>query len=242
MHIRLSHFLAALLLRITVLSAMGQMTGDMADVAKMTPAEAERFLQQPNSGRVELKFIESIFQAQRLDLISVAWRISYKGFVQDQAAKLPDTAFKEEVLLLMLRTDSMAWPDTIKYGSRGIFENTDPYTPLIRKYLPNVEPTVSLINSREARSRLVAQIEEARKLGKTTQSEQPDNSQPETLALPPKLSAAEQSAAPRPEPDPAAIEGQPAPVPEGRQTAVWPLVVGIFALVVVVVFALKRRT
>ena len=83
-------------------------------------------------------------------------------------AKLPDTAFKEEVLLMMLRTDSMVWPDTITYGSRGIFENTDPYTPLIRKYLPNVEPTVSLINSRGARSSLVAQIEEVRRKKRST--------------------------------------------------------------------------
>jgi hypothetical protein len=83
---------------------------------------------------------------------------------------------------MMLQTDSRYWPDTILYGSRGILENTDPFTPVIQRYLPEVESTLKLIDSRQARLRLVAMIEHAR--GAEAAGERAQETQPEELRPP----------------------------------------------------------
>lgn len=127
----------------------------------MTVTEAEQLIEQSPTGPQIREFIYGALESERLDLAKVAW-IRLGNWLRNDISEMPDSRFKEDVLLMMLQTDCGYWPDTITYGSRGIISTTEPFTPLIQKYLPDVKPSVSLLESRQARLRLVAQIEHAR--------------------------------------------------------------------------------
>jgi hypothetical protein len=173
------------------LEGQAQVNAELHRFSDMTVTEAEQYLRQPLNGEQASKFVHALFEARRLDLIKVAWLGSSSGgssgWVVDEVAGLPESPFKEDVLLLMLKTDSFRWPDVVPYGSRGILENTEPYTALIRKYLPNVEPTLRLIDTRDARLKLVARIEEARRTKEESRPEQRD----QIINTPPRESASQ---------------------------------------------------
>jgi hypothetical protein len=154
--------------------------------SEMTVTEAQQYLRRPLTGERENEFVHAIFETRRFDLIKVAW-LSSPSRAVEEVTVLPESSFKENVLLLMLKTDSFRWPDVVPYGSRGVLENTEPFTALILKYLPNVEPTLKLIDTREARLKLVAQIEEARRTKEQSRPEQRD----QIINAPPRESASQ---------------------------------------------------
>ena len=203
----------------------------------MTIAEAEQFLLQTSGGPETHDFVLAAFEAKRLDLVKVGWRSSSShSWIRDEAPLLPDSPFKEDVSLLMLRTDSRYWAYLTTYGSSGIFETTEPFTTLIRKYLPKVEPTLNLINTRATRLGLVAQIEEARK--------SKDYARPPAEAGPISLPSQQPPAnAPNPN-DPAPMPAiPPASVPEAvkTQSAMWLWICAIAAVCFGVAVALIKR-
>src|SRR4030095_14975039 len=158
---RCSHYFAIFLVGFAPGLAVSQVKSPNIDFSTLTVSEAKELMKNGFSGEERQEFVGRVFESKRLDLVEVAW-LGLVIRMDDDIANLPDSSFKEDVLLLMLRTDSLNWPDAITFGLRGILENTEPFTGLIKKYLPGVEPTVQLIATRQARLRLVAQIEHAR--------------------------------------------------------------------------------
>jgi hypothetical protein len=170
-------FFAFLFFSLTATIAVSQENISNSRFATMSVAEAQELSGESLSRDETDEFIRGVLDSKRIELIKVAWA-KFGSRVGDEVAKLPDSPFKEDVLLMMLKTDSYHWPDTILYGSRGTLGTTEPFTALIRKYFPRAEPTLSLIKTREARLQLVAEIEGAR--GAANRSE-PLEEQPSTI-------------------------------------------------------------
>lgn len=168
----------------------------------MTIEDAKEIIREPLSGQETQELIDAVLESERLDLAKVAW-VRLGARIRNNVDALPYSRCKEDVLLMMLQTDCGYWPDTITYGSRGIISTTKPFTSLIQRYLPEVKPSVSLLESRQARLRLVAQIEHAR--GAEAAAQREEERQKEALpppspspATPTPSNAAATSATPTP--------------------------------------------
>ena len=129
--------------------------------AELSVAEAEEFFKHIEDGETQCAFIHAAFVAKRLDLVKVAF-IYVSQYTRNEVVASPDSPFKEEVLLMMLKADLPYWPDTIRYGSRGLLDE-EPYIALIKKYVPNAESTRRLLISKADRLYLVDYIGKARK-------------------------------------------------------------------------------
>jgi hypothetical protein len=213
-------------------SALG-LPQEPKNFSTMSVTEAEQLIEHSRSGPQIRGFIRGVLESERLDLAKIAW-LRLPDWTRDDVAAMPDSRFKEDVLLMMLQTGY--WPDTITYGSKGIVSNTKPFTPLIEKYLPEVTPTVELINTRQARLRLVAQIEHTR--GAQAAAKRDQETQPEEL--PPSSTSS-----PTPNPIVAATTSASPAIAFGgkgeKGNGLWLWIsAAIAALIAAVVLAIKR--
>jgi hypothetical protein len=78
-------------------------------------------------------------------------------------SKLPGSPYKEEVMLMMLKSTSPFW-DRLQHmmrypGHLNIDKTSAPFRALINKYLPDISLDDSMIETREARTKLADKIE-----------------------------------------------------------------------------------
>src|SRR4030095_14825538 len=82
----------------------------------LTVEEAKKLLRYaPVEEREELT--NAVLESGRLDLVEAAW-LMLGNKLRANVDAMPYSRYKEDVLLLMLKTDSGYWPDTITFGSR----------------------------------------------------------------------------------------------------------------------------
>jgi hypothetical protein len=163
-------------------------------------------------------------------------------------SKLPNSPYKEELMLMMLRSGVPFWAGLSEIGRfpghLNIDKTSAPFRALIEKYLPDMPLDDGLISTREARSRLADRIE-------ATRSPQCKGElEPKATDVATENASQERKLAPPTSRTPVATEAplKPAAPPEQTGAVVvehtpppWLWVVGIAALVIIAAVALKRR-
>ena len=220
-----------------------------SEFAKLSLADAAKAVDAPEVNHtLRTAYAAAAIESKRSDLVTFCFENPLMDTSFDYAvSKLPDSPYKEEVMLMMLRGDSPFW-DRLRYlmrypGHLNIDKTSAPFRALIKKYLPNLPIDDGLISTRETRSKLADKIEGVRnpKLqGQVELKEKavalPEASQP--LAPAPPTTPA---TAPAPLPPRSAVAENHAP--NERQAPVWPWVFGsAVALLVIIGLALKRHS
>ena len=219
-----------------------------AGFAKLSLEDAAKAIDAAKSNYLLLTdYAAASIESKRFDLAAVCFEDPrMDGWFAQAVSKLPDSPYKEELMLMMLKSGSPFW-DRLRYISRypghlNIDKTSTPFRAFIEKYLPTIRLDDSLFSTREGRSMVAVQIEEVRNAKPQTHREaaQPNATPPPPDTQQSKSSTPVPTATPAPVlPSPTGIES-PAPVAE-RKALVWPWLVGIVALLLIVAVALKRR-
>lgn len=126
--------------------------------------DAQRIINSIHGQKGLIDFAAAAVRTRRLDLIELCFRNQYTaGWVRNEIANLPDSAFKDEMTLMMLKTDSPLWPPEWLYPglrspNRVILE---PFASVAARHLPNISFDGSLLINRGARLQLAEEIETA---------------------------------------------------------------------------------
>ena len=204
-----------------------------AEFGKLSLEDAARAIDAVdiNNRNILGDFAASAIESKRSELLKLCFENNSVNFAFDYAvSKMPDSPYKEELMLMMLKNPSLFWDrhaDIQRYpGHLNIDKTSAPFRALIGKYLPNQPIDDGMIATRETRSRLAEKIETVRK---AIHPHDPATASPPSPTVVPSTSS----------PSPKVAES-PAPVVE-RKSPPWPWVVGIAVATMLVLLALKRR-
>lgn len=131
----------------------------------MSAEEIKKTLDASQGAEAYFDFAEAALRTRRMDLVSIAFNYSntYTKFWQE-IAESPDSSFRDTVSLEMIKSNSSAWTqfDPFYGGARGALgPMQEPFTSVLKKYLPNLALDDSLLTTREARQKLASQLEKA---------------------------------------------------------------------------------
>jgi len=103
---------------------------------------------------------------KRMDLLTLMFKDhpSFLDLIRG-LNEIPNSAFKDEVVVMMLQTESGFWKseEPISNGSRGVsFENAiDPFAGVIAKHLPAITINEELFSTKANRGKLAAELKGA---------------------------------------------------------------------------------
>ncbi|MEQ1933108.1 MAG: hypothetical protein ABL962_04420 [Fimbriimonadaceae bacterium] len=162
---RTRYIIVILVVHLITMSISGQIKPIASEFGMMTLPDAEKAINTAEGGRPPRDFAAAALRSGRVDLASLCIE-HYKTrfYVYEGIATMPDGAFRDQVLILILKCKSGLWPSEqlFSVNPRSVEDETIlPLTPAIKKHLPNVPISVGLISTRAARLKLAADIEAA---------------------------------------------------------------------------------
>ena len=143
----------------------GQNLGD-AVFSRLSAEEAAEWIKKAESPAAWREYTSSALASRRLDLIKVCFEQPGTRYeLRDEAGKISDQdqAFKDRIVLMMLRSESTYWPYE---GMRAMMNPAmrhlmvEPFVTTIKTHLPKLPLTEELLSTRAARLTLAAQLEE----------------------------------------------------------------------------------
>jgi hypothetical protein len=132
----------------------------------MSRAELNSVLQSLDDNGRSRQIRAALLESGRLDLIEESLRKDVAGGTKDQALALPESDFKDSVILLLLRSDLFHYVDygrfTFSEMRQGPLLSQDPFRSIIMKYLPGLPLEDRLVSTPAMRKHLADSIEEAK--------------------------------------------------------------------------------
>lgn len=133
---------------------------------ELTDSGAREFFKKTTDGNVQISFVKSVLEKQRLDLIPACIDDTMTRYYLYQNLPLvPDSKFKANIAILMFRSP-WGWssdnPAAANSGGVGYVEVVnEPFISIIKKYLPNLPLTADLLLTSKARAKLATELEAA---------------------------------------------------------------------------------
>ena len=136
---------------------------------KTLPADKvwDLYLESVEYPDARAEILNSIFENERIDIIRPFFTKYYDSQFKEFIIALPDSGYKNRIVLEMLRLDSPFWyrlpPPLEADGSRGVTYNNavEPLVGVIQRYLPEVLINEELFSTKAGRLKLAADLENA---------------------------------------------------------------------------------
>ena len=152
-----------LLLIVGLGNAMGDEKSDAHDFGAMSLPEATEAIKNASTGEKALQFTTAAFASRRMDLLKLCSETPYTwAQFLDGLKALPASPFKQELLIMMLRNPSAAWPDPGPSFLRPAIAGAglgDALVPMIRECFPKTTVTAEMLVSRKERLRIATELE-----------------------------------------------------------------------------------
>jgi hypothetical protein len=147
-----------------VLNVFAQQANDVGAFAKLTVEEAERLINTTEGTKARMDLVSVAIAARRLDLIKLGFENPHTrlGTVME-AASIADPAFRDEVVLMMLRSPSRYWPiEEPSFMTRitGVYM-VEPFISTFKSWLPDVPLKSEVLETRASRLQLASRLEAA---------------------------------------------------------------------------------
>ncbi|MGL4401325.1 MAG: hypothetical protein ACRCXD_15780 [Luteolibacter sp.] len=126
----------------------------------------EIYVENVEHPKVKAKILSLMFENERIDIAKPFFKEPYtrSGFFR-AISELADSAYKNKIVLSMLREDSVFWPDEgpVYDGSRGAsaVNAVEPFVGVIRQYLPDTTIDEKLFSTKAGRLKLAVDLEAA---------------------------------------------------------------------------------
>ena len=160
-------FLILLTIVAGIIGGSAEPNSELEKFAALPAADALHLYRNSNGEpEIQKEMMRAALRDKRMDLIALLFN-SYPEFhdVISCLNEIPDSAFKDEVVVTLLRTQSTFWKEEhpIEYGSRGaVFDNAvEPFVGTIGRLLPAVSVDEKLFSTKASRLKLVTDLEEA---------------------------------------------------------------------------------
>lgn len=132
----------------------------------MNMEQAEAFLKSAEGDKVLEAFVAAAFRSQRMDLLEIGFRNpSTCAKIRDGAAVLPESIYKDRLVLMMLKTASPYWPvdDPLfrRFPAGVVSLMREPFVSVLKKLLPETPLNDALLDNRAARLKLAAEVQAA---------------------------------------------------------------------------------
>lgn len=147
--------------------AFAQQCSEDAGFGQISLSEVENRINNSQGTKSRRDIIAAVVSSQRMDLIKLCFENPRTGFdAAPLIAKLPDSSFKESLVVMMLKTDSNHWPRESKFLAAGSTKAPiplmiDPFVAVLRKHLPDLPLEDDLLLTRAARMKLASELQAA---------------------------------------------------------------------------------
>ena len=134
----------------------------------MSPEDARKAISDPKQfpNLTHRQLVEAAIKTRSFDLVKVCfqtretWRPVY-----DIASEMPESTFKEQVQIMMLRESPDFWgpdPGSVPIARFRMYgEAIERFSPLVKKYLPNTPLTQEMLEWKATRAKLADDLEKA---------------------------------------------------------------------------------
>jgi hypothetical protein len=152
----------ALLATLLIMNVSAQQPTKEDAFASLPLVEAEKFINSAEGHQTHLDCVASAFKARRLELIKLCFENQYTRLdAVRSAAVVDDASFRDEVVLMMLRSPSAYWPsdNPLTSSSRplgGLL--TEPFITTIKTRLPGIQMNDDVLATSASRSQLATKL------------------------------------------------------------------------------------
>ncbi len=112
------------------------------DLASLSVKQAEDLINNTGDGQIHLDLITAAITSRRIDLIKLCFENhNTRGMLLKPVIQIEDDAFKDEIVLMMLRTKSAFWPNDDPFYAGGIYSGIylgEPFIDTIKRNLPDL--------------------------------------------------------------------------------------------------------
>lgn len=153
----------ALLILTATATVIAEPSPNSNDFGSLPLDEAERRINSTSYGDLQAAFAQEALRSKRIDLVQLCFRKQNTvPFIVDAIKELPDSPYKNQVVLMMLRTPSPAyWPTEALVGSRGAVFLDEPFISALIKYLPDLELRRDTLATQQRRLKIASDLEKA---------------------------------------------------------------------------------
>lgn len=132
----------------------------------MNLEDAKRLLNTSEGYKPLQELVAAAFHAERMDLLQLCFENQLTCFaIRDGVKALPDSVYKDKLVLMMLKEASPYWPvddPLFRWSSPelgGLMK--EPFISVLKKNLPTIPLDESLLDNRAARLQLARKLEDA---------------------------------------------------------------------------------
>ena len=149
-----------------VLTARSEVEPKNIDFDTFPLDQVETTVNSLHGARRAFEFATGAMRSKRIDIITACFENQYTmGCIRDDDAKLPDSTFKDEVVLAMLKSKSIFWgpepmPENGSHPMR-VPLNLEPFKSVIKRHLPDEPVDETFMRSRAMRLKLAEELEKA---------------------------------------------------------------------------------
>lgn len=224
-YMKMKRFLQICFIFLTICELRSEDSLSSGEFAKVSLEDASKAISSAAlNNDLLLRYATEALESKRPDLTQLCFENQSISFTLDYAvSQLPDSPYKEDLMLMMLKSSSLFWFRLEEYrrfpGHLNIDKTSSPFRAFIKKYLPDFSFDDHSVSTREARAKIADQIKDIR------------DARPEQRGILPQPNAIT---------PPLKAPANPTFATE-HQSSILPWMAGILALLAVVAVALKRR-
>jgi hypothetical protein len=122
------------------------------DLASLSVKQAEDLINNTEGGKIKRDLVTAAITSRRMDLIKLCFENYHTlGFFLEPVIQIEDKTFKDEIVLMILRTKSAFWPHDNPFHPGGIYSGIylgEPFIDTIKRNLPDLplSPNLPLSN------------------------------------------------------------------------------------------------
>ncbi len=134
------------------------------DFASVSPEELSDFLESTQGAAADREVVARTIESRRNVLIQFCFKNpSTSIFVPDSLNKIADESHRDEVALLLIKSESRNfWANEEPFGSviwHGAM--VEPFIPTFKRHLPNAKPLLEILATKELRLKTAVELEAA---------------------------------------------------------------------------------
>lgn len=148
-----------------VMNVFAQQINGPDAIIRLSLADVEKLINNSEGHQVQLKVVSAAIKARRMDLIKLCFENQHTRLdIVREAALISDPLFRDEVVVLMLKTPSAYWPNEnpLSASPRTLGSlMVEPFTTAVNTRLPGVVATGSMLETSALRVQLAASLAES---------------------------------------------------------------------------------
>ncbi len=138
------------------------------DLASLSVHEAEELINHTEGGKIKSDMVSAALSSRRMDLIKLCFENNYTrgrlftSVIKFEDENLRDESFRDEIVLMMLKSKSPFWPHDDPFASSNVLTPGsflgEPFIATIKRNLPDLPLSYDLISTRADRLKLAGEL------------------------------------------------------------------------------------